>query len=152
MTKRDWQRLAYLPADIAARAERIRRAEALQADGPAIVSDTVQSSTDAGDATINRHATVRGRDASFDAREQRITGMTAMLHRMQEQYAHDYAEACEAIEAEDDPEMRVLLHAVLLDGKRYADYERRSFGEVSEDAARMRVTRWVEKQLQKKKV
>lgn len=149
MTKKDWMQLAYLPADIDARAARIRRAEELQTEGPANVSDTVQSSTDAGEATILCHATVHGRDAAFDAREQRIAGMTAVLRRMQEQYRNDYAEACAAIEAEADPEMRVLLHAVLLEGKRYADYERRSFGEVSEDAARMRVTRWVEKQLQK---
>lgn len=148
MTKKDWLHLASVPDDIRRREARIARLERQQADGPICASDTVQSSTDAGDATIICHATVHGIDTAYDQRQQRLAGMRAALQRINDTYWQDYAEACESIEREPDPVMRCILHDVLLENKSYTDaYPQDN----TADASKKRVYRWIEDRLKENK-
>lgn len=117
MDKKTFMRLYALPLDIEKRQRLIARLEQLQAAGPDTVSDTVQSSIDAGNATVLCHATVRGRDAEYERREVLIRD----LRQKQIQARADYAAGVKLIESCTDASVRVTLQVVCLEGGSYND-------------------------------
>lgn len=146
MDKKTFMQLYALPLDIEKRAKLIARLEQLQANGPDTVSDTVQSSTDAGSATVLCHATVRGRDAGYARREVLIRE----LRGKQAKAKADYDAGVKLIEGCTDAAVRVTLQVVCLEGGSYEDaaceFRRRGISR-ERDTLRKAARKWIDEHI-----
>lgn len=144
MTAKDFRNLYKLPMDIAKRRARIAKLEAVQMAGAVRAADVVQASHGEGNACINGHATVTGRDIAYDRREEQI-------RRLKELNAHKqqiYDEGMALVESCPDPRTRAALTAHCVEGIRYTeiacDMEEHGI-HTNEDALRKSVDRWISK-------
>lgn len=148
MTRVEFLSLHAQPLALAQMARRITRMEAIQANGPVAVSDTVKSSIAAGSATILCHAVVRGQDAAYTKREAQLGRMRAAHKAAADAYAANYPAACDLIDACQNAVTRAALHAVALDGQSYraaADaLAAAGLGVTDENDLRKRVRRWMD--------
>lgn len=146
MTRRTFEHLYAVPMDIQKRKARIEKLETIQAEGPATLSDTVKSSTDAGNATILCHAVIRGQDIGFNRTEQHIAALRRELDQLQRRYREDYAAACTLIEQCGDPRLRIALHCRCLDGMQWGEIAgqmAKAGFYMGEDNIRKLVDRWM---------
>lgn len=142
MTPREFRKLYAIPYDIERRKLRIERLEAMQAEGPQSASDVVKSSRGEGNACIIGHATVNGTDAAFSRREEEIR---YLRKRNREQRA-EYTEAVRLVESCEDVELRAMLSAVCIEGKKPQDVavELMEQGvDIGAEAIRRRIERWI---------
>lgn len=144
MTKKEFLHLGDIPDDIKYRERRIKKLEAMLSDGPAAVSDTVQSSTDAGDATILCHATVRGVDKSYFDKINDLNSLRNDLENLNQKYKAQYTEAIRKIETAKDAKIRKALHLVCIEGYTYEEASRKLNWNGEGDSVRMAISRWVE--------
>lgn len=144
MTAREFRKLYAIPYDVEKRKQRIERLEALQADGPQSASDVVKSSHGEGNACIIGHATVSGTDAAFSRRDEEIR----LLKKKNSEQLAKYTEAIRLVENCDDSELRAMLSAVCIEGKKPQEVavELMESGiDVEPETIRKRIGRWIEK-------
>lgn len=142
MTPREFRKLYAIPYDIERRKLRIERLEAMQAEGPQSASDVVKSSRGEGNACIIGHATVTGTDAAFSRREEEIR----YLRKKNREQRAEYANAVRLVENCEDVELRAMLSAVCIEGKKPQDVavELMEQGvDIGAEAIRRRVERWI---------
>ena len=122
MKPREFRQLHAIPYDIESRKRRIKRLEAMQADGPQPASDVVRSSRGEGNACILGHATVTGTDIA-------------------------YMEGQRIVEACDDVVLRVMLSEVCVEGRKPQEVavilSERGY-DMDAEAIRRRIDRWID--------
>lgn len=144
MTQREFRKLYAIPYDIERRKRRIEKLERMQADGPQSASDVVRSSRGEGNACVLGHATVTGTDIAFSRREEEIR----LLKKKNREQLAEYNEAIRLVENCDDVELRAMLSAVCVEGKKPQEVavELMERGlDIDAEAIRQRVYRWIKK-------
>lgn len=144
MTQREFRKLYAIPYDIERRKRRIEKLERMQADGPQSASDVVRSSRGEGNACVLGHATVTGTDIAFSRREEEIR----LLKKKNREQLAEYTEAVRLVENCDDVELRAMLSAVCVEGKKPQEVaiELMESGiDVGPEAIRSRIERWIKK-------
>lgn len=144
MTQREFRKLYAIPYDIERRKLRIEKLERMQADGPQSASDVVRSSRGEGNACVLGHATVTGTDIAFSRREEEIR----LLKKKNREQLAEYSEAIRLVENCDDVELRTMLSAVCVEGKKPQEVavELMERGlDIDAEAIRQRVYRWIKK-------
>lgn len=144
MTAKDFRNLYKLPMDIAKRRARIAKLEAVQVAGAVQAADVVQASHGEGNACINGHVTVTGRDIAYDRREEQIRRLKELNERQQQMYE----EGCMLVESCEDPRTRAALTAHCVEGIRYTEIacEMEEHGiHANADALRKSVDGWISK-------
>lgn len=145
MTQREFRKLYAIPYDIERRKLRIEKLERIQADGPQSASDVVRSSRGEGNACVLGHATVTGTDIAFSRREEEIR----LLKKKNCEQLAEYTEAVRLVENCDDVELRAMLSAVCIEGKKPQEVavELMESGiDVDPETIRKRIERWIKKQ------
>jgi len=144
MDKKLLKSLLHLPADIAARERRIERLRTLLDELPDEVQETVQSSTDAGEATVICHATVRGRPVNTPERRE-----LRELIRQQEQanalYREQMPEVTKWIEAMPDAELRVIISVKYCEDGTWADCAKALGDGTTPEACRMKLYNYLKR-------
>lgn len=144
LTPREFRKLYMMPYDIDKRQRRIEQLESIQASGPQTASDVVKSSSGDGNACILTYATVSGTDISFTRREDLIQ----QLKEINRQQKAKYLYGLQLVETCDDCELRALLTAVCLQGKRPQEVSTELMEQgvdIGAEAIRCRINRWIRK-------
>lgn len=142
MKPREFRQLYAIPYDIESRKKRIKRLEAMQANGPQPASDVVKSSRGEGNACILGHATVSGTDAAFTRREEEIK----RLKKINSEKERLYMEGQRIIETCDDAMLRWMISDVCLNGRKPQEVavELMEQGyDIDAEAVRKRIDRWI---------
>lgn len=143
MKPREFRQLHAIPYDIESRKRRIKRLEAMQADGPQPASDVVRSSRGEGNACILGHATVTGTDIAFSRREEEIR----RLKKINAEKEALYMEGQRIVEACDDVVLRVMLSEVCVEGRKPQEVavilSERGY-DMDAEAIRRRIDRWID--------
>lgn len=143
MKPREFRQLHAIPYDIEARKRRIKRLEAMQADGPQPASDVVKSSRGEGNACIMGHATVSGTDIAFSRREDEIQ----RLKKLNAEKDAAYMEGLRIVETCDDVVLRGMLSDVCIEGKKPQEVAvalTEQGYDIDAEAIRRRVDRWID--------
>ena len=143
MKPREFRQLHAIPYDIEARKRRIKRLEAMQADGPQPASDVVKSSRGEGNACIMGHATVSGTDIAFSRREDEIR----RLKKFNAEKDAAYMEGLRIVETCDDVVLRGMLSDVCIEGKKPQEVAvalTEQGYDIDAEAIRRRVDRWID--------
>lgn len=143
MKPREFRQLHAIPYDIEARKRRIKRLEAMQADGPQPASDVVKSSRGEGNACILGHATVSGTDIVFSRREDEIR----RLKKLNAEKDAAYMEGLRIVETCDDVVLRGMLSDVCIEGKKPQEVAvalTEQGYDIDAEAIRRRVDRWID--------
>lgn len=143
MKPREFRQLHAIPYDIEARKRRIKRLEAMQADGPQPASDVVKSSRGEGNACIMGHATVSGTDIAFSWREDEIR----RLKKLNAEKDAAYMEGLRIVETCDDVVLRGMLSDVCIEGKKPQEVAvamTEQGYDIDAEAIRRRVDRWID--------
>lgn len=143
MKPREFRQLHAIPYDIEARKRRIKRLEAMQADGPQPASDVVKSSRGEGNACIMGHATVSGTDIAFSRREDEIR----RLKKLNAEKDAAYMEGLRIVETCDDVVLRGMLSDVCIEGKKTQEVAvalTEQGYDIDAEAIRRRVDRWID--------
>lgn len=143
MKPREFRQLHAIPYDIEARKRRIKRLEAMQADGPQPASDVVKSSRGEGNACIMGHATVSGTDIAFSRRENEIQ----RLKKLNAEKDAAYMEGLRIVETCDDVVLRGMLSDVCIEGKKPQEVAvalTEQGYDIDAEAIRRRVDRWID--------
>ncbi len=143
MKPREFRQLHAIPYDIEARKRRIKRLEAMQADGPQPASDVVKSSQGEGNACIMGHATVSGTDIAFSRREDEIQ----RLKKLNAEKDAAYMEGLCIVETCDDVVLRGMLSDVCIEGKKPQEVAvalTEQGYDIDAEAIRRRVDRWID--------
>lgn len=143
MKPREFRQLHAIPYDIEARKRRIKRLEAMQADGPQPASDVVKSSRGEGNACIMGHATVSGTDIAFSRREDEIQ----RLKKLNAEKDAAYMEGLHIVETCDDVVLRRMLSDVCIEGKKPQEVAvamTEQGYDIDAEAIRRRVDRWID--------
>lgn len=143
MKPREFRQLHAIPYDIEARKRRIKRLEAMQADGPQPASDVVKSSRGEGNACIMGHATVSGTDIAFFRREDEIQ----RLKKLNAEKDATYMEGLYIVETCDDVVLRGMLSDVCIEGKKPQEVAvalTEQGYDIDAEAIRRRVDRWID--------
>ena len=146
MKPREFRQLHAIPFDIEARNRRIKRLEAMQADGPQPASDVVKASRGEGNACILGHATVSGTDIAFTRREEEIR----QLKKINAEKSAMYLEGVRIVETCDDVVLRWIISDICIDGKKPQEVavELAEKGQdIDADAIRRRVDRWIDQNM-----
>ena len=117
MTKKEFMSVWALPVDIRQRTKRIKKLRELIENAGA-VSETVQSSVDAGNATIICHSVVSGKQEMAAEREH-LRRLERELAEKNAELARNYPAAVEIIESCPEPDLRCALHLHCLDGEKW---------------------------------
>lgn len=145
-TPQEFRKLYAIPYDIENRQKRINRLEVMQAEGPQSVADVVKASHGEGSTCYLGHATVHGTDAIFFRREKEIQQLKKINAQKQEKYLY----GVKLIEQCDDVELRAMLSAICIEGKKPQDVaiELMEFDiDIDGEAIRSRVRRWINRNL-----
>lgn len=143
MKPREFRQLHAIPYDIEARKRRIKRLEAMQADGPQPASDVVKSSRGEGNACIMGHATVSGTDIAFSRREDEIQ----RLKKLNAEKDAAYMKGLHIVETCDDVVLRGMLSDVCIEGKKPQEVAvalTEQGYDIDAEAIRRRVDRWID--------
>ena len=143
MKPREFRQLHAIPYDIEARKRRIKRLEAMQADGPQPASDVVKSSRGEGNACIMGYATVSGTDIAFSRREDEIR----RLKKLNAEKDAAYMEGLHIVETCDDVVLRGMLSDVCIEGKKPQEVAvalTEQGYDIDAEAIRRRVDRWID--------
>jgi len=146
MTRKDWQKLPRQKAYIMDLQQQIDTLQTMLDEWPTI-TDTVSSSTDEGNASHLCHAVISGNAPGYTTTAEKLRGLKSWLCIRKAEYATSYANAVEAINAEPDPEMRLILSDRLLKGKSYKRMARETGYRVEDVTIRSRVDRWIDRQI-----
>ena len=143
MKPREFRQLHAIPYDNEARKRRIKRLEAMQADGPQPASDVVKSSRGEGNACIMGHVTVSGTDIAFSRREDEIQ----RLKKLNAEKDAAYMEGLHIVETCDDVVLRGMLSDVSIEGKKPQEVAvalTEQGYDIDAEAIRRRVDRWID--------
>lgn len=144
LTPREFRKLYMIPYDIDKRQRRIEQLESIQASGPQTASDVVKSSSGDGNACILTHATVSGTDISFTRREDLIQQLKEINRRQKAKYLYGQ----QLIESCEDCELRAILTAICLQGKKPQEVSTELMEQgvdIGAEAIRCRINRWIRK-------
>lgn len=144
LTPREFRKLYMLPYDIDKRQRRIEQLESIQSSGPQTASDVVKSSSGDGSACILTHATVSGTDISFTRREDLIQRLKEINRQQKAKYLYGQ----QLIESCEDCELRSILTAICLQGKRPQEVSTELMEQgvdIGAEAIRCRINRWIRK-------
>jgi len=142
MDKKLLKSLLHLPADIAERQRRIEKLQRTLDAMPDEVQETVQSSTDAGEASIICHTTVRGRVVNEPLRD-KLKSLIAMQKEQQAQYTESLPKMIEFLEGIPDPEIRTILSVKYVERGTWADCAKAIGNGATSDSVRVKFSRYL---------
>jgi hypothetical protein len=141
----EFKHLRAFRADIESRKRMISKLQEQIDRGPVDVSDTVQSSSDAGSATIICHATIHGQDIGYIQKKNRLEKAIEDLSEKNIRYSNALEKASAEIESERDPLLRSAMRMFCLDGAGYEEIAEKLGG--SGDAWRKQIHRFFDEKI-----